>query len=349
MNPDQNLLEDKGTELSVIVPAFNEALGIAAFLDILFGVLRGCCARFDVWVVDDGSRDDTWHCLLSARARHPELRALRFTRNFGKEAALLAGLRQATGEAVVVMDSDGQHPPSLLPQMLAAWRAGEGQIIAAQKATRPTDSRIERVNAYLFNSLMRIMTGLDLSAASDYRLLDRRVVEALLAFPERVRFFRGMTVWTGFTTKHIAFDVAPRIAGTSRWSSGQLVKLAINAITAYSAKPLSMIFRLGLLGMVAAFVLFLQAVYSWVAGIAVSGWTSVTVVMLFFGSANLLGIGVLGAYLAQLFDEIKARPEYLIRQQFDAAGPESHRGTDAGFLTAVPAQAISRRTAGLRS
>src|SRR4029077_9161581 len=137
-----------------------------------------------------------------------------------------------------------------------------------------------------------------------------------------------MTVWTGFATKHIAFDVAPRIAGTSQWRTGQLTTLAINAITAYSAKPLSMVFRLGLVGMVAAFVIFLQAMYSWAVGIAVSGWTSVTVVMLFFGSANLLGIGVLGAYLAQLFNEIKARPEYLIKQELDAAVPRPDSNTD---------------------
>jgi glycosyltransferase involved in cell wall biosynthesis len=310
-----------GTELSVIVPAFNEAEGIAEFLEILFGVLRSCCTRFDVWIVDDGSRDDTWQRLLAARDRYPELRGLRFTRNFGKEAALLAGLRQAPGRAVIVMDSDGQHPPSLLPQMLDAWRAGEAQIIAAQKATRPTDSWMERLNAHVFNTLMRLMTGLDLSAASDYRLLDRRVVDALLSFPERVRFFRGMTVWTGFATKNIAFEVAPRLAGESHWSTAQLTKLAVNAITAYSAKPLGLVFRFGMVGMVAAFLLFLQAMYSWIAGIAVSGWTSVTVVMLLFGSANLLGIGVLGAYLAQIFDEIKARPEYLIKQELDAATP----------------------------
>ena len=323
MTPERIASDAQNVELSVIVPAFNEAQGISAFLDDLFGVLRGSCARFEVWVVDDGSRDDTWRCLQAARDDKPELRGLRFTRNFGKEAALLAGLRQAAGRAVAVMDADGQHPPSLLPKMLDAWRAGEAQIVAARKASRPSDSRIERLNAYLFNRLMRLMTGLDLSAASDYRLLDRRVVDALLAFPERVRFFRGMTVWTGFTTKHLAFDVAPRIAGNSRWNAAQLTKLAINAITAYSAKPLGLVFRLGLFGMAAAFVLFLQALYSWMVGIAVSGWTSVTVVLLFFGSANLLGIGVLGAYLAQLFDEIKARPEYLVKQQLSDSAADS--------------------------
>jgi dolichol-phosphate mannosyltransferase len=139
-------------------------------------------------------------------------------------------------------------------------------------------------------------------------------VDALLAFPEKVRFFRGMTVWTGFPTERVGFDVAPRIAGDSRWGTGQLIRLAVTGITAYSAKPLGMIFKLGVFGMVAALLLLIQALYSWFTESAVSGWTSLTVVVLFFGSANLLGIGVLGAYLAQLFEEIKARPPFLIRE-----------------------------------
>lgn len=299
-------------ELSVVVPAFNEEEGIAAFLELLFGVLRDCCERFEVWVIDDGSRDGTWARLAAERSRYPQLRALRFTRNFGKEAAMLAGLRHACGKAVVVMDADGQHPPSLLPQMLEPWRVGRAQLVAAKKAARQSDSLAARMNARFFNGMMRMMTGLDLTAASDYRLLDRRVVDALLAFPEKVRFFRGMTAWTGFSTECVSFDVAPRIAGESHWSGAQLAKLAVTAISAYSAKPLGMILRLGLIGMVGAFVLLLQALYSWSTGIAVSGWTSLTVVVLFFGSANLLAMGVLGIYLAQLFDEIKARPEYLV-------------------------------------
>lgn len=299
-------------ELSIIVPAFNEAEGIAAFLSQLFGVLAGCSDSYEVWVVDDGSRDATWERLRGELARYPQLRGLRFTRNFGKEAAILAGLRHVRGRAVVVMDADGQHPPALLPQMLALWRQGQAHIVAAQKANRDTDTWFARLNAKLFNGLMHTLTGLELEGASDFRLLDRRVVEALLSFPEKVRFFRGMTVWTGFTTVPLPFDVAPRIAGSSQWSTGQLMRLAITAITSYSAKPLSMIFRLGLFGMLAAALLLLQAVYSWVTHAAVSGWTSMTVVVLFFGSANLLGIGVLGAYLAQIFDEIKGRPEFLV-------------------------------------
>lgn len=299
-------------EVSIIVPAFNEAEGLALFLEQLFDVLRDCSPSHEVWVIDDGSRDATWEKVRAELPKYPELRGLRFTRNFGKEAAVLAGLRQARGKSVIVMDSDGQHPPSLIPQMLEVWRSGQGQIVAAQKAKRDTDSTMSRLNAKLFNSLMHALTGLDLEGASDFRLLDRRVVDTLLAFPEKVRFFRGMTVWTGFTTVALSFDVAPRLAGETHWSTAQLTRLAVTAITSYSAKPLGMIFRLGMLGMAGAGLLFLQAMYSWLTGVAVSGWTSMTVVLLFFGSANLLGIGVLGAYLAQIFDEIKARPEFLV-------------------------------------
>lgn len=321
---------DAAPELSVIIPAFNEAEGLAAFLDQLFGVLRGCCQSYEVWVIDDGSRDQTWQRLRAELPRYPQLHGLRFTRNFGKEAAILAGLRQVQGKAVLIMDADGQHPPALLPEMLTIWRSGQGQIVAAQKANRDTDSWLAQLNARLFNGLMRILTGLDLEGASDFRLIDRRVVDALLAFPEKVRFFRGMTVWTGFTTVPISFDVAPRIAGSSQWSTAQLTRLAITAITSYSAKPLSMIFRLGLLGMAGAALLLLQALYSWYTHRAISGWTSMTVIMLFFGSANLLGIGVLGAYLAQIFDEIKGRPEFLVAEIAAASDAPAAAGLAAG-------------------
>lgn len=301
-------------ELSVIVPAFNEAEGLAAFLELLFGVLHTCCADFEVWVIDDGSRDTTWQQARNEQSKYPQLRGVQFTRNFGKEAAILAGLRHARGKAIVVMDSDGQHPPSLLPDMLKLWRSGEAQIVAAQKAARDTDSWRARLNARIFNGLMLALTGLDLAGASDFRLLDRRVVDVLLAFPEKVRFFRGMTVWTGFTTVNLDFDVAPRIAGSSQWSTAQLTNLAITAITAFSAKPLGLIFRLGFIGMAAAVLLLLQSIYSWLSGVAVSGWTSLTVIVLFFGSATLLSLGVLGAYFAQIFNEIKGRPEFLVRE-----------------------------------
>jgi dolichol-phosphate mannosyltransferase len=195
--------------------------------------------------------------------------------------------------------------------LLEPWRQGRADIVAAQKKLGSV-TLLSRFKTYTFNRLMHFFTGLDLSNASDYRLLDRSVVTSLLSFPEKIRFFRGMTVWTGYKTEHVEFQVAPRIAGSSQWSVGQLTGLAIVAITAYSAKPLSMIFGLGVFGILVGFLLFMQALYSWLTGIAVSGWTSLTIVVLFFGSLNLLCVGVLGSYLAQIFDEIKRRPEYII-------------------------------------
>lgn len=308
LNADQ-----QNPELTVIIPACNEADGILIFLDQLHTVLAGCCKEFEVLVVDDGSKDATWSLVSAAVLRFPWLRCLRFTRNFGKEAAMLAGLRTSRGLAVIVMDADGQHPPEILPQLLEPWRSGSTHIVAAQKKLGAV-TLISRFNTYTFNRIMHFFTGLDLENASDYRLLDRRVVDTLLSFPEKIRFFRGMTVWTGFTTKQVEFEVAPRIAGASQWSTGQLTRLAITAITAYSAKPLGMILWVGMFGIIVALLLFVQAIYSWLAGIATSGWPSLTVVILFFGSANLLGVGVLGAYLAQIFDEIKGRPEYIVME-----------------------------------
>lgn len=304
-------------EVSVVIPAYNEAAGISVFLEQLSAELEACCTAFEIYVIDDGSDDATWSELREFRKKHAYLNASRFTRNFGKEAAILAGLREARGEAVIVMDADGQHPVSLLPEMLELWRRGKAQIVAGKKIKRFGDGLITRLNSWIFNTLMHTLTGLDLAGATDYRLLDRRVVDALLSFPEKIRFFRGMTIWTGFIKVEVDFEVAPRIAGNSQWTTSQLTRLAITAITAYSAKPLGIIFRIGGLGMVVASFLALQAIYSWTTGIDVPGWTSLTVITLFFGSAILLSIGVMGAYLAQIFDEIKARPEFLIAAKLD--------------------------------
>lgn len=311
--PDSQIVGS--TEISVVVPAYNEADGIAEFLADLSRQLAVCGGSHEIWVIDDGSRDSTWEILSELQATHPVLNAIRFSRNFGKEAAILAGLRAASGRAVIIMDSDGQHPPATLPAMVSAWRAGKGKIIAATKASRDNDGMLARWRAALFNRTMKSLTGLDLANASDFRLLDRGVVNALLAFPERVRFFRGMTEWTGFTVVRLPFDVAPRIAGRSNWTTAQLTRLAITAMTSFSAKPLGLIFRLGLTGLAAGILLLFQALYSWASGAAVSGWTSITVVIVLFGSANLLGIGVIGAYLAQIFEEIKRRPDYLERER----------------------------------
>ena len=305
-------MSEHSTSHLVLIPSYNPGPKVLA-------TVRAARAQWaPVWVVVDGSTDGSADAMRRLADEIPRLRVLELATNHGKGAAVRHGAlaaRTAGFSHLLTMDADGQHPPELIPKMLAAWRGDKAQIVAARKQRRDSDSLSTRIKAHLFNRLMKWFTGLDLANASDFRLLDRAVVDTLLAMPEKVRFFRGMTVWTGFTTTHLDFDVAPRLAGESQWNNAQLMRLAITAISSYSARPLGMIFRFGLFGMLAAGLLSLQAIYSWLTNIAVSGWTSITIVMLFFGSANLLAIGVLGIYIAQIFDEIKRRPEFLISEK----------------------------------
>ena len=299
-------------KLSIIVPLHNEGESLPLLLPALHHALATWSYEWDVIFVDDGSRDETWAQVVALAATDPRICGLRFTRNFGKEAAILAGLESARGDWIVVMDGDGQHPPALLPQMLACAGDESVAIVAAKKRTRDADSWVARVLSRGFNRIMLAATGLDLQNACDYRLLKRPVADALLRMPERIRFFRAMTVWTGFRQVDIEFDVLPRLAGKTAWSMRGLLSLAINGITGFSAQPLTLVFRLGVFGLAASVALTAQAIWSWKTGNAISGWTSLTIVMVFFGSANLLALGVLGAYIAQLFNEIKARPPYLV-------------------------------------
>ncbi|MDP3651261.1 MAG: glycosyltransferase family 2 protein [Rhodoferax sp.] len=299
-------------KLSIIVPLHNEVESLPLLLPALHNALAKWGCEWEVICVDDGSRDDTWAQVVALATTDSRICGLRFTRNFGKEAAILAGLEAARGDWIVVMDGDGQHPPALLPKMLACAEDESVAIVAAKKRTRDADTWFARVLSRGFNRIMLAATGLDLQNACDYRLLKRPVVDALLRMPERIRFFRAMTVWTGFKQVDIEFDVLPRLAGQTAWSTRGLLSLAINGITGFSAQPLTLVFRLGFFGLAVSVALTAQAIWSWETGNAISGWTSLTIVMVFFGSANLLALGVLGAYIAQLFNEIKARPPYLV-------------------------------------
>ncbi|GAB6140320.1 glycosyltransferase family 2 protein [Methylosoma difficile] len=300
--------------LTIVIPLYNEAQALPIFWQNLQPVLADLSVPLEVCLIDDGSQDQTWQLIQQLTERYDFVRGLRFTRNFGKEAAILAGLQQAQGQVVVVMDGDGQHPPALLPAMLRAWQQGHALVVACKQA-RPSDSCFTRMMAWLFAKTMRLLSGLDLANSSDFRLLDRQVVDSLLACPEKIRFFRGMTVWSGFSCQHIDFIVPGRLAGESGWSKTSLVKMALQALVSYSAKPLYYLFGAGLGGLLVSFFLVLQALYSWIQGFAASGWTAITLLIIFFGSTNLLGLGLVGIYVGQLFDEIKARPAYLVRER----------------------------------
>lgn len=303
--------------LSLIIPVHNEATGLLMFWKSLLGALDGIAETYEIIFVDDGSRDETWTLIQDIASRSAQVKGVRFTRNFGKEAAIHAGLVKAKGQSVVIMDGDGQHPAELLPEMLRCWREERALIVAARKNSRASDSLIQRLRSRAFNTVMKALTNLDMEGSTDYRLLDRRVVNALLDCPEKIRFFRGMTVWLGFSVREIMFDVPPRLLGSGQWNTLALMKLASHAILAYSSKPLYYVFATGLAGILVSILLGVQAIYSWAMGIAVNGWTSLTILILFFGSLNLAAVGVVGLYLSQLFAETKRRPAYFVIEEID--------------------------------
>lgn len=304
-------------ELSVIAPAYNEEEALPAFVERLDAALEKVEAVSEILLIDDGSSDQTRQAIVALAERFPRVRGLSFARNFGKEAAVLAGLNEARGRAVVVMDSDGQHPPERIADMLAIWRTGEALIVAGIKSDRGRESLFQGLSARLFYALMRRLSGMDLAGGSDFQLLDRRVVDTLLAFPERVRFFRGLTRWTGYKTRIFSFEVEERMAGETKWSTRALISYALRNLTAFSSRPLRLITYLGFAGLFIAALLTAEALWSRIQGQAVEGWASTTIVILFFGSAQLLAIALLAAYVSRIYEEVKHRPFYVIGERIE--------------------------------
>lgn len=298
--------------LSLVIPLYREAEGLAANLTTIAGVLKSLHVPCEVILVDDGSPDGTWTVIEQLASEMPNLRALRFSRNFGKEAALCAGLEHAKGDAIVVMDGDLQHPPSLIPQMFDAWQRGEADVVEAVKQSRGKEGTFNQIASRAFYSLFRRFSGFDLAGASDFKLMNRRAVDAWLLMPERSLFFRGMSAWVGFKRVRIPFAVAERSGGRSSWSVPKLFRLALGAITAFSSAPLHLITLAGVAFAAFAALLSVRTLYLWVTGEAVSGFSTVILVLLIIGCLLMFGFGIVGEYLARIYDEVKMRPRYLI-------------------------------------
>jgi glycosyltransferase involved in cell wall biosynthesis len=298
--------------LSVVVPAHNEARGIARAIDVIVNTLASCGMELEIIVIDDGSRDETFQLVKELSLQDGRIKGLRFTRNFGKEAALLAGLRVATGAAVVTIDSDLQHPPALIPKMIEQWRDG-AMVVNAVKRSREKDGTLTRLRAGLFNSLVSKLGGIELHNASDFKLLDRAVVDTIAReLPERQRFYRGLADWVGYRHASVPFDVEARAEGHGKWSVWKLVELATTAIVSFTSAPLQIVTVLGLLTLGFGFVVGADALISWSEGEAVSGFATTIITLLIIGSFIMISLGIIGEYIAKIYDEIKARPSYLI-------------------------------------
>lgn len=311
--------KDKSFKLSIIVPAYNEGGHIVQSLQKITGELYSLCDDYELIVIDDGSRDNTWEQLMLAAECTRGIRALKLSRNFGKELALCAGLENATGDAVIIMDADMQHPPSLIPQMVSAWREESFDIVECVKNDRGHENIKNLVGAKLFYNLISKLTGYELYGASDFKLLDKKVLNSWKQMPERNTFFRGMIPWLGYRTKRINFDVMERIEGTSGWNMLSLTKLAVQAVVAFSTVPLRIISFVGLLFLFSSVVLALQTLYHKIIGTAVTGFTTVILLLLITGSVIMISLGTIGEYIAAIYNEVKGRPRYLISQRKEYA------------------------------
>lgn len=301
--------------LSIVLPAYCEAAHLADSLAVIRANAADLGVPYEIVVVDDGSPDNTWPVLQDLGRRWPELRAFRLARNFGKEPALLAGLEASQGDAVIVMDSDLQHPPALIGKMYRLW-ADEGyDIVNAVKVERGDETWTKRYLTRLYYGLFARLAGVKIGDSSDFKLLSRRVVEAYCSLPERNTFFRGLVTWMGFHQTDIPFDVAVRAGGSTSWSFFKLSRLAINSMVSFSTIPLQAVTMLGIAFLVFGMILAAQTLWLKLSGEAVEGFTTVILLLLIIGAVLMIALGIIGQYVAKIFDEVKGRPRYLIREQ----------------------------------
>lgn len=306
------------SRVSVVIPAYREGAGITAMIMAVENALADAADDYEIIVVDDGSDDDTFERVRALAANDARIAGIRLSRRFGKEAALLAGLRLASGAAVITIDADMQHPPMLIPAMIRVWRAG-AVVVNALKNRRTDESRFERFRATLFNRLVTRLSGIDMDGASDYKLLDRRAVDILVnSFPEKMRFYRGLTKWIGFPQTDLPFDCQPRRTGKSAFSTRDLRLLATTGLLSFTSAPLRVVTLLGTVTMLIGSVIAADAVRSWLRHESVSGFATTIITLLMIGSVIMISLGIIGEYIAKIYDEIKGRPAYLISRSCGA-------------------------------
>jgi len=304
--------------LSIVAPCYNEAAAIGTFFRKMRETLDRLGVTWEIVCVNDGSRDDTLARLVAEARRDTRIKVVDFTRNFGKEAALTAGLETARGRAVVPIDIDLQDPPELIGEMLTKWREGF-DVVYATRAARDSDTFMKRLTARLFYRLYNRLTTVAIPPnAGDFRLMDRRVVEAIKQLPERNRFMKGLFAWPGFRQTEVTYERRPREQGDTKFSYWRLWNFALDGLTSFSTVPLRV---WTYLGGVVALLAFVYAAFlvvrTLIHGIDVPGYASLMVVMLFLGGVQLVSLGIIGEYLGRTYDEVKRRPIYLVDRIYD--------------------------------
>ena len=297
--------------LSVILPSYNEEKMIAVATKRMAGVLGGAGIDYELLFVDDGSKDGTWQEIQRCAQEDPHVVGVHFSRNFGKESAMFAGLETAKGDCVVVLDCDLQHPPEKIIEMYRLWEEGY-EVVEGIKEDRGEESGLHRFAANSFYGIISRATGMDMASSSDFKLLDRKVVDTLNSLPERNVFFRALSFWVGYKKAEVSYRVQERTEGESKWSTKSLIKYAITNITSFSSVPLHMVTVMGLITLVVAVVFGVISLVQKIMGIAQPGFTTVILLLLLIGSFLMISLGIIGYYLARIYDEIKGRPRYII-------------------------------------
>ena len=300
--------------LSVIIPSYNEEDNIARTAARLREVLTEADIPYELLFISDGSRDRTFEEIEKAAALDSHVKGYEFSRNFGKEAAIFAGLHRAQGTCAVVIDCDLQHPPEVIPEMFKLWKEGY-DVVEGVKSDRGDESKIHKLFVGAFYGVMSKLMKINMNDTSDYKLLDRKVVDVLLELKESNTFFRALSFWVGFKSTSISYEVQERTAGESKWSFFSLLKYALMNTTSFTTAPLQVVTFLGIFSIAMAVIMGVQTLIRYFMGNAVEGFTTVILLVLMIGGFIMLSLGIIGHYLARIYDEVKGRPRYIIARE----------------------------------
>ena len=304
--------------VSLIVPCYNEESNIQPFYDAIRTVFAGMSdADFELLFIDDGSADATFERIQQLHGADGRVKCISFSRNFGKEAALFSGIRAVTGDCAVILDVDLQHPPSVMAEMYAKWRDEGYEVVEGIKADRGKEGIVHGLFTRLFYSLISKAVGMDMRNSSDYKLLDRKVLDSLAALKERNTFFRALSFWMGFKKTEVYYEVEERRSGSSKWSAKSLIRYAVNNVVCFSYAPLQIVTGAGTAFLIMALAFGIDALISYLKGNAASGFPTIIFIVSFGIGMIMISLGIIGIYIAQIYDEVKGRPQYIIRKKID--------------------------------
>lgn len=303
--------------LSIVIPSYNEEKMILKAAQTIDQLLKESNIPTELIFVNDGSKDATWEAIQRASVEVESVKGINFSRNFGKEAAILAGLEFAKGDCCVVMDCDLQHPPETVVQMYCLWEEGF-EIVEGVKLTRGKESKLHGLFSKSFYRMINQATGFDMSKSSDFKLLDRKVVDAYIQLPERKLFFRALSFWLGFKSVQVEFDVGERTEGETKWSYVSLLKYALNNITSFSTAPMQLITLIGVLFLLFSVILGVQSLINYLSGHSLEGFTTIILLLLGTGSLIMISLGIIGFYISKIYEEVKRRPRYIVSGKTDS-------------------------------